>query len=302
MTGAVIPLRDTVAVIPFQGPRSDRIPMETLIYYFTGTGNSLWAGRKLAEHLPDASLRPMAPLVRNGTRIRPEAATVGIVCPVYFLGLPSLVVRFAGMLDMSDTGYLFAVVTMGGMGGTAALRQLDGILSRNGKRLDAGIAVRMPGNYLVGYSPPAAAKQEQMIRDTGKALAGFAEAVKVRRMARPGPALVTSFVHALMYPRFIASLPDSDREFTVSDACTSCNTCVQVCPVENITLEAGRPAWHHRCECCLACIHACPVEAIQRGRTTAGRDRYRHPAVTIPDLKAQQAGESPVPAEPRSPL
>ena len=275
--------------------------METLIYYFTGTGNSLWAGRKLAENLPDASLRPMAPLVRSGGRVRPEAGRVGIVCPVYYLGLPSLAARFAGMLDTSDTGYLFAAVTMGGMGGTAALRQLDRILSRNGKRLDASIPVRMPGNYLVGYSPPATAKQEELFRNAGEALAGFAEAVKAGRPIPPGPALLSGLVHALIYPRFIASLPESDREFSVSDACTSCNTCVQVCPVENITLEAGRPAWHHRCECCLACIHACPVEAIQRGRNTAGRARYRHPAVSIPDLKGQQAGESTAPAEPASP-
>jgi ferredoxin len=274
--------------------------METLIYYFTGTGNSLWAGRKLVERLPDASLRPMAPLVRSGGRVRPEATRVGIVCPVYFLGVPSLAARFAGMLDTSDTGFLFAVVTMGGMGGTAALRQLDGILSRNGKGLDAGIAVRMPGNYLVGYSPPAAEKQEELFRNAEVALAGFTEVVRAGRKARPGRAPLTGLIHALMYPRFIASLPDSDREFTVSEGCTSCNTCVQVCPVENITLEAGRPVWHHRCECCLACIHACPVEAIQRGRNTEGRARYRHPAVTIPDLKGQQAGDSTGRAEPGS--
>jgi ferredoxin len=275
--------------------------METLIYYFTGTGNSLWAGRMLAKHLPDASLRPITHLVRSGGRVRPEAKRVGIVCPVYFFGLPSLAARFAGMLDTSDTGYLFAAVTMGGMGGTTTLRQLDGILSRNGKGLDAGIAIRMPGNYLVGYSPPAAEKQEELFRNAEGTLAEFAGVVGAGGKARPGPALLTGLIHALMYPRFIASLPDSDREFTVLEACTSCSTCVQVCPVENITLEAGRPVWHHRCECCLACIHTCPVEAIQRGRNTAGRARYRHPAVSITDLKWQQADESIGVAEPGSP-
>jgi len=264
--------------------------METVIYYFTGTGNSLWAGRKLAEHIPDTSLRPMAPLVRSGGRIRPDAERVGIVCPVYFLGLPSLAARFAGMLDLSGTRYVFAAVTMGGIGGTAALRQLDGILSRNGKELDAGSAVKMPGNYVVGYSPPDPAKQEELFRNAGEQLAGFAETVKAGKKARPGPAVFSGLIHAVWYPRFIASLPGSDREFTVSDACTSCSTCVQVCPVENITLEAGRPVWHHRCECCLACIHTCPVEAIQRGKKTAGRARYRHPAVSLPDLKGQQKG------------
>jgi len=264
--------------------------MPTVIYYFTGTGNSLWAARQLAGHLPDTSLLPMAPLVRGGGRIWHEAERVGIVCPVYFLGLPSLVVRFAGMLDLSGTRYLFALATMGGIGGTTALRQLDGILSGNGKELDAGFAVRLPGNYVVGYSPPARAEQEELFRNAGVALAGFAETVKAGLKARPGPALLSGLIHAVWYPRFIASLPGWDREFTVSDSCTSCGTCAQVCPVENITLDAGRPVWHHRCECCLACIHTCPAEAIQRGKKTAGRARYRHPAVSLSDLEAQQKG------------
>jgi len=275
--------------------------MKTVIYYFTGTGNSLWAARKLADTIPDTSLQPMAPLVRSGARVRPEAARVGIVCPVYFFGLPSLVDRFAGMIDPSTTTYVFAVVTMGGMGGNTALRQLDGILARGGRRLDAGIAVRMPGNYLVGYSPPSAEKQEAFFRKAASALAGMAEVVKAGQEKRPGLSPVTGLVHALMYPRFISSLHASDREFTVSDACTSCNTCVEVCPVENITLAAGKPAWHHRCELCLACIHHCPVEAIQRGKGTSGRARYRHPAVSLADLKRQQTGETQETAPPGPP-
>ncbi len=277
--------------------------METLLYYFTGTGNSLWAGRKLAEKLPGSALEPMAPLVRGGTRVRPEAAIVGIVCPVYFLGLPSLVARFAGMLDTSGTGYLFAAVTMGGMGGTTALRQLDGILARSGKRLDAGIAVRMPGNYLVGYSPPPPGeKQETLFLTAESTLERLAGLVKERKEKRPGLAPVTGLIHGLMYPRFVSSLHASDREFTVSDDCTSCGTCVSVCPVENITLAAGRPVWHHHCELCLACIQHCPVEAIQRGKKTVGRTRYRHPSISVDDLKQQQTGEvlpPPAPVFPR---
>jgi ferredoxin len=264
--------------------------METVIYYFTGTGNSLWAARQLAAHLPEASLRPMAPLARAGGRVRTDAARVGIVFPVYFFGMPSLAARFAGMLDLSESRYVFATATMGGMGGTTTIRQLDGILSANGKGLDAGCAVRMPGNYVLGYSPPDPAKQKELFGNAEATLAGFAESVKERRKDLPGPAVVAGLIHAVWYPRFISSLPGSDREFTVSEACTSCNTCVQVCPVENITLETGKPVWHHRCECCLACIHACPVEAIQHGAKTAGRARYRHPAVPLPDLKGQQNG------------
>jgi len=63
---------------------------------------------------------------------------------------------------------------------------------------------------------------------------------------------------------------------------------VEVCPVQNIALSAGRPVWSHRCEQCMACIHLCPVQAIQAGRKTERRGRYRHPSVQVADLIRQK--------------
>jgi MinD superfamily P-loop ATPase len=85
----------------------------------------------------------------------------------------------------------------------------------------------------------------------------------------------------MVYPRFIAGVHHADRKFTVDNRCTSCGTCVKVCPVENIRLEEGRPVWLHHCEQCMACIQLCPTEAIQAGKKTEKRGRYHHPGVTI---------------------
>jgi MinD superfamily P-loop ATPase len=89
----------------------------------------------------------------------------------------------------------------------------------------------------------------------------------------------------MIYPRFIAGVHEADRKFTVDDRCTSCGRCAEVCPVENIRLEEGRPVWLHHCEQCMACIQLCPAEAIQAGKKTEKRGRYHHPGVTIKGLK-----------------
>jgi MinD superfamily P-loop ATPase len=91
--------------------------------------------------------------------------------------------------------------------------------------------------------------------------------------------------HALMYPRFARTFHDTDRKFSVTDACTSCGTCVEVCPAGNIDLVDDRPVWKHRCELCCACIHLCPAKAIEAGPATAQREHYRNPAVSVADLK-----------------
>jgi len=263
--------------------------MKTIIYYFTGTGNSLAAAKEIAAALIDCELVPIASLSKTSGDIVPEADRVGIVCPVYFAGLPSMVASFAGRLDLRKTGYTFSVVTFGGSGDSSALRQLDGILKRrSGRGLDAGFGVKMPGNYVLMYEPPTGTKQEHMLAGAKGELAEIAREVRENRKQDLPRSFLIQAIHSLMYPRFIAGVHEKDRNFTVSDACTSCGTCADVCPAGNIGMLEGRPVWKHRCEFCCACIHLCPVNAIQAGRGTEKRQRYRNPDIGVADLKKQR--------------
>lgn len=66
--------------------------MKTILYYFTGTGNSLAVARVIADRLPDTELIPM--LLLDGEKIRAQKdANIGIISPLYAMGLPGIVVR-----------------------------------------------------------------------------------------------------------------------------------------------------------------------------------------------------------------
>jgi MinD superfamily P-loop ATPase len=79
-------------------------------------------------------------------------------------------------------------------------------------------------------------------------------------------------------------MPKADRAFRVSEHCTSCGICEQVCPVRNIVLDEGKPVWRGHCQECMACLQWCPVEAIEAGWITKGRRRYQHPDFTAEDF------------------
>jgi ferredoxin len=272
-----------------QADAGEEQQVKTSIYYFTGTGNSLAAAEQICEGLGDCELVSIATLGGREDPITPEAGRVGIVCPVYDMGLPAIVAAFARRLNITGDRYLFAVLTMGGMG-ASALRQLDGILRERGRGLDAAWTVRMPGNFVPLYSPPEGAKRETILAEATQQIARITVAIRANEEAKPGLAPFTSLLRSILYPGFIKSVQTADEKFRVTDACTSCGICEKVCPVGDIELVDGKPVWQHRCQLCMACLHFCPVEAIQWGEKTGKRGRYRHPDLSVQDMERQRGG------------
>lgn len=217
--------------------------MKTIIYYFTGTGNSLAAARSLAGALGETELVSIASLADTPGAVTPDADRVGIVCPVYDFGVPLMVASFAERLDLSRANYTFAVVTMGGMG-VSALHQLDRILrERQGRGLDGAFAVRMPANFPPLFRPPEGRERDKVLDAGDVRLGEIAEAIGSGRPVSPGFAPISRLVRALTCRPFAASARGAADAFSVSDACTGCGTCAKVCPAGNIEIIDGRPVW-----------------------------------------------------------
>ena len=263
--------------------------MKTIIYYFTGTGNSLAAAKKIATALGDCELVPIASFAQAGGDIVPQAERVGMICPVYFSGLPLMVAEWAGRLDPAAVKYLFAVITHGGGGESAALRQLDTILrKRQARGLDAGFGVVMPGNYIMMYESPKGKKQEEILAKADEVIAGITgPVIRYERSDLPS-SILPRILFTLIYPWFRSHAPSDDKKFSITNKCTSCGTCVAICPAKNIELVDKKPVFLHHCELCCGCIHICPVQAIQAGPATEKRLRYRNPSVTIAELKGHR--------------
>ena len=257
--------------------------MKTTIYYFTGTGNSLKAARDVAQGLGNTELISIGKAVKNGIDIS-KADRVGIVFPVYVWGAPIIVVNFIKMLQASDK-YFFSVVTYGGMpGGTT--NQVKNLLKTQGIQLSAGFGIKMPGNY----TPLYGAKSEETCKKLFDKEKGKIEnIVKFVKDGKEGVFensffLISWLCSGLIYNLGIANMHKADKEYWVKDNCTKCGICEKICPVKNINLVDGKPVWNHKCEQCLACLQWCPVEAIQFGKKTETKKRYRHPEVKAEDL------------------
>lgn len=263
--------------------------METTMYYFSGSGNSLAIARRLSQALGGADLRSIPRKLQG--KIGTPSKAVGFVFPTYAYGLPRIVTEFVERLDLPPRAYVFAVATSFGIPGSVLL-QLDRLLKKKGRTLDAGFTVlderssltQDPDNDTIQRlmiwlnredSPPRSSERtEEIARVVG---------ARERRPAESSNRM-TNFVGGVLNSLAGRSFPQMASNFRTDERCTGCGTCERVCPRANIQLDSGRPVWQSDCEMCHACIQWCPQEAIQYGDLTVDRPRYRNPEVTLQDM------------------
>lgn len=257
--------------------------MNTIIFYYTGTGNSLWSARLLAAGLGDVTLFPMkqADALAAG-----DAEAVGFVFPVHMWGIPAPVVQFIEKLSLRPRVYLFALAVNAGQV-SRTLLQLRGILAGRGLKLAAGYSIVLPSNYIPWGGPGPAGRQKTRFDSARAKIAEAADGIAGRRSGpvEKGP-LWQRIVFTAIYKMTFKQVHKMDKDFWSDDECNACGVCVKICPVKNIELKTGRPIWRHNCEQCLACIQWCPRESIQFGKKTPAYERYHHPEVSLKDMMA----------------
>ena len=257
--------------------------MPTIIYYFTGTGNSLKCARDIADGLGDTTLVPMQTVCEK--KVLPEADCIGLVYPIYAWGLPQAVKRFIKRLSGKNKGrYIFAVATSGGrVAGALVLARKK--LRARGLRLSAGFSVVMPTNMILMHET-SEAKQKRLFESMKTKVSEIVSAVrsheyrKVEMSSLSDRILRTSIIYRFASPIF----SQMDRLFRTDQSCTGCGLCSRVCHAHNIEMQNGSPKWKHHCEMCLSCLNLCPNQAIQCGKMTEGKQRYKNPYVDVKDL------------------
>jgi ferredoxin len=256
--------------------------MKTAIYYYTGTGNSLWTARLMAGEIGDTVLYNMSQM--KNFPVTSGADVVGMVFPVHMWGVPSLVLRFLEKLDKNPDTYYFAVAVNAGQV-SRTLIQLQRLMHFYGITLSTGIDIVLPSNYIPWGGPGPAERLEDLFQAAREKITRSAGLIKRKETGHieKGP-LWQRIIFTALYKMTYNMVPKMDKDFWVDEKCNGCAICSKICPVDNIAMQADKPVWRHQCEQCLACIQWCPQEAIQFGKKTPAYERYHHPEVKMKDM------------------
>lgn len=261
-----------------------------MIFYFTGTGNSLQVAKSIASYNEEKLISISSLMYKNKDTYKYTLGSnekIGFIFPVYAWGPPRMVLDFIKKLKLNNfnNNYTFAIATCGeNIGGT--MKTLSNHLKKKSIDLHSGFSLVMPNNYmLMGMDVDSKEESNRKLSELDNRLLYINKVLESKQknifQLEKGtmPAILTTIINPL-FTKFSINT----KKFYARDNCISCGICEKVCNTKTIRVT-DRPTWGMECTQCLACINLCPVRAIEYGKGTEKRGRYKNPNITIEELE-----------------
>lgn len=246
------------------------------IYYFTGTGNTYLATKKIAQTFTEngCSVRLFDIAKSNPLEID-FTKTLGFGFPTACWNTFPFVRRFFYNLPQSFGTEVFVFSTMGDSSLRAAA-MIGDILKNKGYNVIATKGFKMPNNLIAIQSEAKniVKREKAYLKIQSFAIDIFTEKSKAESVN-----IFLKFCFKIS--SFITNLWESKISqkiirFKVSKKeCTKCMLCVNICPVKNISFEDFPVFNGNKCQICMRCISYCPTNSIKsflvrKGKTYKG--------------------------------
>ena len=249
-----------------------------MILFFSGTGNSNYVAKRIADALGDALVNLNDRIKSGDTSPVETGERVIIVTPTYAWRIPRVVRDWLLKTELRGAKRSWFVMTCGSEIGNADKYNRE-LCAEKAISCMGTAQIVMPENYIAMFDAPQA---EEARRIVAKAQPDIDRSIAAVREGRPFPPphdrLYDRFMSGPVNPIFYACFVKSSA-FTVSEACTGCGQCARRCPTNSITLRDARPVWGKGCTHCMACICYCPTSAIEYGKKSLGKPRYHFEAL-----------------------
>ncbi|RDU21889.1 EFR1 family ferrodoxin [Anaerosacchariphilus polymeriproducens] len=255
--------------------------MSATLYYFTGTGNSLFITKTIAAQLEDTTLIPINQ-VKLSKEIFVDTDIVGVIYPTYFLEAPDVVKEFAKRLKVSPKSHLFLYSNYGAMSGNS-LYNLYEVFKENGAVVSAAYEVALPDNSIIFPTKPE--DQEKMLVEGKMKIEKDAKLIQKRCATKmPQKRVLDKALSSTM--KFVNHIYlGMDKIEIVDSKCTNCNICSKVCSSNNIKAAKETPLVGKNCAMCFSCVHYCPQQAIRFKRMKPTENfQYSHPDISLKDI------------------
>lgn len=249
-----------------------------MIFYYSGTGNSKYAAKRIADALGD-TLLSMNERIKAGDFSPVETGErLVVVTPTYAWRIPRIVRDWLMKTELRGAERIWFVMTCGSEIGDAG-RYNDALCKAKGVGCMGTAQLVMPENYIAMFNAPQADEARAIVAKAEPDIDRAIASIRAEEAFAPTRRnLYDRFMSGPVNPIFYSFCVKADA-FTVSDACVGCGRCEKLCPTNTVTLRDGRPVWGKGCTHCMACICYCPAAAIEYGKKSLGKPRYHFEAL-----------------------
>ena len=256
----------------------------TILFVFSGTGNSLNTAKKIQESIENCEIVSI-PKVIAENKFNYGAAKIGFIFPVHFQDTPHIVRELLKHIKITGDPYIFAIATSGGEIGKT-FQNINKLLESQNRNLHSEFSLVLPSNSIIMEDRTSTPEEiDRLIKNSEVRINEIIKIItnnEIEKFKHTKSSFKDRF-GCLMGRIFLYRI-FSDRRFKVdNEKCVQCGTCVSVCPMNNIEIVDDKVTWNHNCEVCSACIHWCPQNAIQHFKTK-GIPRYHHPNIKVKQI------------------
>ena len=249
-----------------------------MVLYYSGTGNSKFIAKCIASALETDCLNLNERIKAGDTSSVQTEENVILVTPTYAWRIPHIVSGWLGKAELVGAKRIWFVMDCGSEIGNAA--KYNRQLAAQKQLQYMGTAqIIMPENYIAMFNAPRNEQARSIVAQAEPALQKVLTRLKAgQEFPPPRETLYDRLMSGPVNPVFYRFFVKADA-FRATDACIGCGKCVELCPLNNIRLENGKPVWGKNCTHCMACICHCPKEAIEYGKKSKGKPRYHFEAL-----------------------
>jgi ferredoxin len=244
------------------------------VLYFSGTGNTAWVVRELAQRLAalgdEVSSLSCEEALPHDAAIA-GASMLGVAFPVHGSWAPSNLRTFLSHLPAAPGRPLFVLAVPAIFGGDAAWYAARP-LRRKGYGPFLYANVFMPNNL---YPVPGLSQVRQILGRAAHKLDRLAPLIHARKRHLEG-------VHPLGWlggylQRWSLVLGERwlQGRWFADASCIRCGRCAARCPAGNIEVNETGVHFGDACVFCTRCFHGCPQHAIQFTGVTRNQSWFR---------------------------
>ncbi|MCK4257927.1 MAG: EFR1 family ferrodoxin [Halanaerobiales bacterium] len=266
--------------------------MKILTLYFSGTGNTHFIAKKIDERLRENSFETELAAVENFSVFNLDKYDLLIFgFPIFACDMPSFLDEYIEKLSSSKTTGVILFSTMGYFGGNALRRAMQKFVKKGFSPLGAeefklpgsdGLVIMKKDSKIVKKTMATNYNTSEIINSSINNIVKIVEKISVEVMDKTNSVIPKMKIGGLFIDWFLILMMKPfekilSRKVWVDDKCVSCGLCEKICPAGNITIEKSKIQFGNKCYFCLKCVHQCPTEAIQIGKITVGKFRWKGP-------------------------